>query len=79
MAKKWTFEKTFKGNPVFDKVDPHMARFNPAIIKGVRGGLGPITIEPDMFPEDFELNAYDVTAKVEFSVTITRKSPAKKK
>ncbi len=78
MAKKWTFEKTFKGEAKFNHLDPHMARFVVQPIKGVRG-LGPITIEPDMFPEDFELNAYDVTAKVEFSVTITRKSPPKKK
>lgn len=72
MAKKWTFKKEFKGAAEFKHLDPHMARFVVAPIDGVRG-MGPITIEPDMFPEDFEPGVFDVTAGVVFNVEIKRK------
>ena len=78
MAKVGVTEKTFKGDAKFNHLDPHMARFVVQEIDGVRG-MGPVTIEPDMFPSDFELGMFDVAAKIEFSVTITKKPPPKKK
>ena len=78
MAKVGVIEKKFKGDAKFNHLDPHMARFVVQPIEGVRA-IGPVIIEPDMFPEDFELGMFDVEAEILFSVTITKKPPPKKK
>ncbi len=65
-------KRTFKGDAIFNHVDPHMARFVVAPIKEVIG-MGPVNIKPDMFPEDFELAEYDVTTGIEFWVELKKK------
>jgi hypothetical protein len=71
-------EHEFKGEAVFNHLDPHMARFVVEPIKGVRG-VGPINLEPDIFPADFEIARYKVRAKVTVNVEIEYIPPPKPK
>ncbi len=65
-------KRTFKGKAKFSHLDPHMARFVVEPIRGVKA-IGPVSLEPDMFPEDFELAEYDVSGSVEFVAEVKRK------
>lgn len=76
MAK--TIKQTFKGDLIFNHVDPHYARFNVDAKPGKNDksefyGMRPINITPGMFPEDFELSEYDVTGSIEVVVEIKKK------
>ena len=66
-------KRTFKGEAVFNHVDPHMARFVVQPIKDVIS-MGPaVNIKPEMFPADYEKAEYDVSASIEFTVEIKKK------
>lgn len=66
MANK--IKQTIKCDLTFNHLDPHFARFHVKPRSAKKGeselyGVRPITITPEMFPADFELAKYDVTAK----------------
>ena len=77
MAKPKVSKHEFKGEVIFNHLDPHMARFVAQPIKGVRA-IGPVILEPDIFPADFEPAMYNVRARVIFQVEIEEIPPPEK-
>lgn len=75
MTKDKDVLKTIKADLQFKHVDQLMARFG-IDKKAGKAGLRTkrvIELNPDFFPDDFDVNAYDVTGNIVINVKITAK------
>ena len=71
-------ERIFKGQAVLGKADTLMVRFVAQPIKGVKS-MGPIILDPEFLPKDYEQARYSIDATVAVTVRVKELPPEKPK